>query len=152
MPTTRISDTAHFFLETALPQVTQKTLAQLQNVAIFRGAYVENDNTQVTTPFGAAPAAYALQVAGPLTGSGVPELDSVAVAAGAPKEYLFGLAHLADVVNDSEDEIRRVMADYDTFAGIADWAARSGSAAAPTTGTPAAGTGTPATGTGAPAT
>lgn len=130
MTAIRIGDTARFFFEKALKKVTGKGLSQLANAAVHRGAYVESPG-DVDTPFGKAPMSFALQVVTTTAaGDAVPDLDGLTVPASAPKEYIAWLAHRADVVTDTEDEICRVMADVDSFAPLKDWATSSTAAAA----------------------
>lgn len=130
MTAIRIGDTARFFFEKALKKVTGKGLSQLANASVHRGAYVESP-ADVDTPYGKATMAFALQVvtAPAAPGDAVPDLDGLTVPASAPRERLVWLAHRADAVTDTEDEICRVMADVDSFAPLKDWAAASASGA-----------------------
>jgi subtilisin family serine protease len=127
----RLADVIRFFFDRALPQATNgKHLADLANASVHVGSYRRAQAAAATTtPFGDVTLRYTLSVAPQAlpTVGGIPNPAGTTVGAGASPVPLVWIRHVADVAADSEDEIRRVMADYDTYAS-SPWAT-SGAAA-----------------------
>lgn len=143
IPQDRLAAAITFFFDRALPGVAGKRYSQLASPLVHVGEYVRSSGAPVTTPGGqSVTPVYTLRVSPqvPMTSDGRPTLDGVAIGAAAPTVSLLWLRHLADALVDSEVEIRRVMADLDTFEHLFDAPApaAAGASAAPGPGTGAA--------------
>lgn len=123
MPTIqeRVSAAMRFFFEEALPQASGKNFGQLASPLVHTGAYVTHDGQPVQTAFGQdVTPAFVLRVHSALAvANGLPQAPSVpAPSTGGVPRHLLSLRQVADLKADTEEEIRRVMADVESFAPI----------------------------------
>ncbi|HEY8021381.1 MAG TPA: hypothetical protein VIH93_09775, partial [Thermoanaerobaculia bacterium] len=146
-PQERVQNAIRFFFDKALPEATSKTFAQLSSPLVHLGSYVRWSGGPVATPAGqSVTPAYAFRTSAALpVANNAPNPAGVTVPADAPLHHLLWTRQVADPTVDDETEIRRVMADLDSFAGLFEQGGAAGGAA------PAGGAGgTPPAGGAAP--
>ena len=120
MPTAqeRITSASRFFFEAALPAASGKSFGQLSNAKVHMAAYTAYSGAAVATSYGQSlTPKFALQISPEVpVANGQPQFaaPSGAGAAGLSRHILY-LRQAADLKVDTEDEIRRVMADVDSF-------------------------------------
>jgi hypothetical protein len=138
-PQERVAAAMQFFFQTALPQATGKNFAQLSNPRVHVGSYVRYSGPPITTSVGQPITPdFALRMSPPVpVAGGAPNPTAAAVPAAGPLWPILWVRQVADAGVDDEAEIRRVMADIDSFSRLFD--AAGGPAAGPPAATPGPG-------------
>jgi subtilisin family serine protease len=119
-PQERLASAARFFFETAVPQASGKSFAQLTDPKVHVGAYLPHGGAAVQTTFGQSiTPKFALQSSPAVAvTNGQPQITAPPAAGAGPVRHLLYLRQAADLKADTEEEIRRVMADVESFAPI----------------------------------
>lgn len=141
-PQERLTAAIKFFFEQALPQASGKAFGALPDPLVHLGAYTAYTGQPVATSVGQSlTPKFVLRVMPALAASGgLPQAPAEVPATGGTERHLVWLRQAADVKVDTDEEIRRVMADVESFAPIlqADLADQPADGAAPAS-PPAAG-------------
>jgi subtilisin family serine protease len=120
-PQERITSASRYFFEAALPAASGKSFGQLSNAKVHTAAYTAYSGAAVATPYGqSVTPKFGLQVSGEVpVANGQPQFAaSPGAGAAGPSRHILYLRQAADLKVDTEDEIRRVMADVDSFAQL----------------------------------
>lgn len=121
-PTERIAAAMRFFFEQALPQASGKRFADLPNPLVHVGAYAAYTGQAITTAFGTSfKPKFTLRVMPALAApAGTPQMPTEIPTTGGIERQLLWLRQAADHKVDSEEEIRRVMADVESISALVD--------------------------------
>lgn len=116
----RIAAAMRFFFEQALPQVSGKAFSALPDPLVHAGAYTTYAGQPVASSFQqSVTPSFVLRVMPALAASGgLPQAPAEIPATGGTERHLLWLRQAADVKADTEDEIKRVMADVESFAAM----------------------------------